>query len=229
MYKALLGKNIIKVSAAHLLLLLAVVLWAGFKGCSMRQRKLLIMPVEFTVAVPAAIEAVAPAPAPEPVRPPPAPAPAPPVAEPPRAPRPRPQVERSTTRVTRAPDSRPATPATPALSEEEIRRLLAEGARPSDRTVDPGVDARMRELIRRTLYEAWTQPSREDAGNAEVVIEIRLAPSGVISGHSIARSSGNHMLDQSVVRAVGSVSRIDGLVADFAARNPSIRIAFRVE
>ncbi len=230
MYKALLGKNVVRVSAVHLLLLLGVVLWAGFKGCAIRERRPLVMPVEFLVAVPAAVETAGPAPVviPKPA-PPPEPAPVPrPVAEPPR-PRPRPPVERSTTRITRTPDSRPAAPVTPTLSEEEIRRLLAEGARPSDRTVDPGVDARMRELIRRTLYNAWTQPSREDAGNAEVVIEIRLASNGAISGHSVARSSGNAMLDQSVVRAVQSVSRIDGLVSDFAARNPSIRIAFRVE
>lgn len=225
-------RTVFCVSAVHMAVILVLIFWAGWKGCAERHKPLII-PVEFTVAVAPeyAEEQIT---LQEPVAPVPKQINIPEEAvEPPPKPKPKPKpvkraIERSTARVTRRDDSAAVKPA-PALSEEEIKKLLLEGAKPADHTSDPGEDARMAAIIHRRLYAAWLQPSREDAGNAVAVVEIRLAGSGRIVGAEIIRSSGNAILDQSVRQAVQSVPRIDGLSNDFVLRNPVIKVSFKVE
>lgn len=117
----------------------------------------------------------------------------------------------------------------PALLEEEIRRLLEKGARLSDVTRIPSDDAIYREIIRRTFYDAWLQPSKEEAGDATAEVELRLADGGLVLSHRLVNGSGNSIFDASVLEAVGRVQRIGGLSLEFLARNPVVTISFRVE
>jgi len=115
------------------------------------------------------------------------------------------------------------------MTEEEIRKLLAEGAKLSDHTSIPDEDSRCFEIVRRTLYGAWSQPGRAEAGNAQAEITLRLGPGGKILGSEIARPSGNRVLDRSVLDALNAVERISGLTAGFMERHKVITISFRVE
>lgn len=203
------------VALAHAVVL---ALLGALSGCRMlfrRPRPERLVPVEFTVAAPAEPVAEA-APLPAEEAPPPAP-----------EPRVRRDIKVSRERVRRA---LPAPPSTERrLSSEEIRRLLAVGAKPADETSVPDEERRCLDLIRRAFYTAWVQPSAEEAGGAEAEVAVRLGPGGTISGASLVRPSGRAVLDDSVMKGVRSVTRIEGLTAGFLTRYPEVVISFRVE
>ncbi len=130
-------------------------------------------------------------------------------------------------RVT-APNSNPPNASMKRLSQEEIARLLALGATPGNRNLTPEGEAFDFEVIRRRLYKAWAQPgSASSKLSAEV--EIRLNSAGNIISRRMLRSSGNAVMDESVMEAVNSVLRIDGLTPGFIDRkNGRVTIVFEV-
>lgn len=211
------------VTLAHVALVVGVCAFSLVRAWLKRTPELSI-PVEVVVAVPA--EPLLPVTAEEPLVPaPPEPAPTP-VPAPVPPPRPtRPPIEVNRTRVTRS----GTPPAEPALSPEEIRRLLAEGAEASDHTNVPGEDARCFEQVRRTLHGAWVQPSSDSAGGLSADVAIRLSAGGRIEGRELVRSSGAEVLDASVLRAAASVAGIEGLTPGFIRRHSVITVSFRVE
>jgi TonB family protein len=228
----------LKVSTATHAVVLVLLLVCPVILSGMRKGSVAI-PVEFTVAVPQA--------PPEPWVKPSPPAPAHSYTEPdtvPDEPRPsgtrtrtsRPQpaaqsVQRSHSKVTRyetVRSTKSSTQSTP-LSQREIQRLLAMGAKPSDTTSIPTADARSFETIRRALYDVWSQPSVEEAGDAVVEVEIELGPDGAVAGWRIVRRSGVAAMDSSVAAALKAVKRIGGLTPTFIARHDTVTIAFRLE
>lgn len=124
------------------------------------------------------------------------------------------------------PDGSPA--GTP-LSQSEIRRLLALGARPGAQTVIPGAEAVSFETIRKAIQDAWIQPRASDAGNAVVEVEINLGDAGTVTSWRIVRRSGVPAMDASVAAALKRVKTIDGLSTGFIQKHPSVTMAFRVE
>jgi|GEM_PF-5038772 len=84
-------------------------------------------------------------------------------------------------------------------------------------------------LIYRTFYEAWSQPGRDEVGNSMATVTITLDRYGRITGRQLTQRSGVEIMDKSVMQAVMSVSRIDGLPPAFAADHPTIRIEFKLE
>jgi TonB family protein len=140
-------------------------------------------------------------------------------------------VQRSHSRVTRyetVHSSRAQKPSTP-LSQSEIQRLLAMGAKLSDTTSIPTSEERSFETIRRALYDVWSQPSAEEAGDAVVEVEIELGAGGAVAGWRIVRRSGVAAMDASVAAALKAVKRIGGLTPAFLARHDTVTIAFRLE
>ncbi len=213
---------------AGLLALLLVSAFAG-RGCG---KRIEITEIEFLVEVPAA-EAAAPDTLAGPVPPPPDPEERPdpdpvpdPEEPPPPAPRQREPIRVSRNRVRREVEPEPSRP---TLSEEELKRLLREGATPADRTVDPGEDARCLARLREALYGAWAQPSAGDVGPRPVVMEISLGAGGTIVDRRLRESSGSPAMDDSVLRAVASVSRVPGLTPGFISRHTRLSIEFRVQ
>ena len=118
------------------------------------------------------------------------------------------------------------------LSADEIRRLLAAGARISDRTSIPMGDlweAGYYNHVHEMMYRVWNQPASLSAGaglSAEVLI--RVQRDGAIVSRKIARSSGNSLMDESVMKAVQSVTRLKPLPAQFSASYKDIRILFEL-
>jgi TonB family protein len=118
--------------------------------------------------------------------------------------------------------------ATP-LSQSEIRRLLAMGAKPGNETVIPGAEARFLETIRTALYNAWSQPTAGEAGSAVVEVEIQLGADGVVTGWRIVKRSGVVVMDASVARALQGIRQIQGLTPTFIGAHATVTVAFRVE
>ncbi len=138
----------------------------------------------------------------------------------------KPKIEKSKVRIFKNNNSKGKT----TLTKEEILRLLAQGAKPSDRTTIPGEEDRCLMVIHNTLYEAWVQPSREEVGDLVVGIEIKFLMDGSIVGRKMVSSSGNDLLDSSAMQAVNIVKRIPGLSEDFLKRHGFvITVSFKVE
>lgn len=215
------------VAIVHVVVISAILISPGCRDM-FRKKPEVAIPVEFLVDVSQ----------PEPAQPEPVvPTPAPPKPEPEKEPEPRkepkpierkrPKIERSTTKVTRKTKPDPE-PKRKKLTEKEIRKLLDDGATPSDRTSIPDEDSRCLDIIRRKLHSAWTQPSTAAFGlSAELRIGLR--GGGVVTSRTIVKSSGSATFDTSVTRAGDVVNKINGLTAGFIRRYPTVTIEFRIE
>ncbi len=220
------GSNLRMVTMVHVVIVLAL---SGMSGCRwlLRPKPKQVIPIEFTVEVPGELaQGLSPVIEPEP--PPPVPAPPPPDPTPVKKTPPkntREKIEISQKRIRRSAGS----DRKPSLSPEEIERLLAEGARPSDRTRIPDADARGFARVRSAFYEVWVQPSRAEAGDETVEAIIILGTGGRVISGRLSRPSGNAVLDNSVRRALNAVKQVTGLPSGFGKRHREISIAFRVE
>lgn len=189
---------------------------------------------------PAPVRTAEPEPVPEPVR------------EPPKPPKPKkpkidpstakvvrrdpPKPERKITKVTLPPKVVPPRPRTtvtfdgPKLSPQEIERLLQLGAKPSDHTSIPASELqRCYAIIQRQLYEAWIRPDASNVSRNDPVIAFRIGPGGRVLSANLSKSSGNAVLDESVVSAARSIGRFNGLSESFVRANQDFTVAFRLE
>lgn len=118
------------------------------------------------------------------------------------------------------------------LSTEEIRRLLAAGARISDHTSIPMGDlweAGYYNHVHEMMYRVWNQPTSLSANSgisAEVLI--RVQRDGLIVSRELVRPSGNALMDESVMKAVQAVSKLKPLPSQFPGNSKDIRILFEL-
>ena len=94
---------------------------------------------------------------------------------------------------------------------------------------NPNEDARARELIAQTFYNAWIRPSTADRGRNPVLMEIEIDEFGNVKGRKMITSSGSATMDASVKNAADAVRRIEGLSRDVARRNKKIPIRFDLD
>lgn len=200
------------VAAVHVGVVVVLMVVSGWRGFP-RKKSAVMVPVEFVVEVPAP-PAVVHEQVPENA-----------LEQESKQSREKP-IERSHTKIRRKSDGKPSQR---QLSQEEIRKLLAKGARAGDHTSIPGDDTRYFEIVRQTLYKAWAQPSAEEVGDAVAEVSIRLRRDGQIIDRNMERESGNAVMDASVMEAVNSVQRITGLSSAFLIRHEAITVSFKVE
>lgn len=170
-----------------------------------------------------------PEPEPEPVpRPEPEPEPEP---EPKPAPEPEPQrdeIKISKKRVERTiKQPRP----TPKLSPEEIEKTLAEnlGETPQ-RVAESDIPRWYYALVRQKMMDAWVEPAGLSLPSGTVtLVRITVNRSGRITNREMIRSSGNSIMDKSVMRAVGSVTRLKALPNTVSGSSKDITIEFELE
>jgi len=217
------------VAAIHIVALIAMI--AASSWPFTRRTRSVTMPVEFVVEVPPAAPVPEAPPVVEPTPPPPEPKP-PPRKTPAPKPRKKKQIKVSKRRVARKTD----TPPERRMSEEEIRKLLQSGAKPSDHTQVPDVYSRELQKIRDAMDEAWERqfrPSYSEVGGATAVVRIWLRPDGSISKWTLEKASGHSDLDASATGAVQSVKRVMGLSSAFLssgkARVEGISIDFCIK
>lgn len=123
-------------------------------------------------------------------------------------------------------------PKTPPLTQEEIKKLLAAGARISDRTSIPAdafPAAWYYALVRQTMYDAWNQPSTlSNTAGLVVEVTIRVMRDGTIVKREVNRRSGNALMDDSVQKAVNSVYQLKPLPPEFGGPYKDIVIEFEL-
>jgi len=84
-------------------------------------------------------------------------------------------------------------------------------------------------VVKQAFYDSWNQPSYADVGDAKVVVTIRLVGNGTVTGHALKKSSGNGVMDASVMQAVQSVRSVGGLPSEFIRNHGDIEMVFNVE
>jgi protein TonB len=167
-----------------------------------------------------------PEPEPEPEPDIPDPVPDPPKPPPPKPPKPeRPKIVKGP-RVVRNSDQPPPKP---RLTQKEIDRLLAAGAKQSDTISIPDEDSRCISLIHDQFHEAWKQPSYEAAGGRDALLVVSFSDNGTVTSYRLSNKSGSDLLDRSVLDAARSVPRVYGLTKAFVARHREVTIRFHVQ
>ena len=101
------------------------------------------------------------------------------------------------------------------LSEQEIKRRLALGAKASDHTVIPGEDQRQKLIVKNVLYDSWVPPSKADAGDAVTVVRLWFGDGGWITKWKMESKSNVPVLDDSVTRLLENIRQVPGLSQDF--------------
>ncbi len=130
------------------------------------------------------------------------------------------------------------------LSESEIKRMLGEGVAPANTAgARPGPGngsggggggsyhpyALYLSQIRAIMYEAWQQPSSLVGKRGLVTtVEIRVQSDGRITRKKISNSSGNAPMDDSVARAIETVSKVPELPPGFGGPYKDITIDFEL-
>lgn len=185
------------------------------------KKKEQIMFVE--LAAPAA-PAPAPAPAPpppEPEPPKPEPVPEPPEPEPEPIPEPTPkpvkqevkkpkEIKVNTNRIVRKEAPKPPpTPAKPRLTEEQLRQALSAGLPTSSSSArssstNPSELSSYYGTIQRIMYQAWDQPPA--VAGLSTRVSIRIAKNGAIMQRNLLTGSGSQAMDDSVMKALRSIS-----------------------
>jgi hypothetical protein len=125
------------------------------------------------------------------------------------------------------PVNRSANPG-PKLTDEEISRRLAQGATAGDHTTRLEGDALNLAKIRGQLNNAWSQPSHAEVGNAVAEVTLKFAPDGRIISAALTQKTGVPSMDSSVMEAVNSVTRVDGVSEDFLKYHSEITVDFKV-
>jgi TonB family protein len=204
------------VTVLHVLAVILIGVMANRGGCRPEPQEE-ILPVDFIMEAPAAAavennSVTAP--------------PAPPDEPPPPEPRIRKPIEVSRELIKR--DHTPTASPRKVPTAEEIRQAMSiRGVEPTIETTAPA-EAAYYDLIRRILYRAWHQPGALHGQGLASRVKIGLHRNGSIHSRKLIGASGNEVMDNSVMSAVNSVSRIPGLSPGFLTRHPTVTITFRL-
>lgn len=220
-------KTFWRIAGAHIVFISVLLLAPILHGCFQRQ------PEEKLLAV-IDLSTIPPAPQPEPMpepEPEPEPQPEPePEPEPQPEPEPEPEekkIEISRKRVRRQDAEKPKPRPTPEQIRQALERKLADQA---DSVVQTDIPAWYYAHVRERMNAAWVEPtglSLPPGAFARVVISVDR--SGLISSRSLQRSSGNSIMDKSVMRAVDSVANLKPLPEKVRGRHKDIIIDFELE
>lgn len=178
--------------------------------------------------IPSPPEPEPPKPLPEPDEPKPSLVPEKPVTKPKPEP---PKIKVSTNKVVRKPDqpSKPTKPQ-PTLTKEQLRKLLEANIKFSS-SGTPSANFSDLSLyyatVRDAMYGAWNQPSSVARG-LSVEVSIRVQRSGAVTQRRLTHSSGSKLMDDSVMQAVNSITRLRALPAEVREESLDITIEFVV-
>ncbi|NLE66930.1 MAG: TonB C-terminal domain-containing protein [Lentisphaerae bacterium] len=231
-------RNTVISAALHIGLVVALLILSS--GSCRRARK----PREITMMA-TLVDTVPPRPeppAPKPPAPEPAPKPAPPkdaIPEPappkpkpkpkpkPEPPKPKPKPEPPKPRPKQEP------PKPPPLTEKQLKDILSRSIKPSDLAralpASPGRFDWYYESLREIMYGAWIPPrSLSKRSGLVTVVVIRVFRDGTLGRREMRKSSGNPLMDQSVMDAVKSISRVDPLPGGLGAAYEDITVDFEL-
>jgi TonB family protein len=139
----------------------------------------------------------------------------------------------STNKIVRQSGPKPsaASPIKSNLTPEQIKKMLDSGVKFTG--VAGGSGGQFSDLglyyaiVQQAMYSAWQQPSSVAKGlTAEVALQV--ARNGAVVQHRLSRSSGNSMMDASVMRAVESVPRLKPLPPEIGGPQLDVTVEFVV-
>ena len=117
-----------------------------------------------------------------------------------------------------------------ALSEAEIRRLLAAGARAGNRNQTPANEAsRCYGVIQQAFRKACANTLEGSPTGQAPVLRVTFGPGGAVRGIALGESSGDRGFDAQVLAACRKVRRVTGLSAKFLQDYPNVNIRVDVE
>ncbi len=134
------------------------------------------------------------------------------------------------------------------LTPEEVRKLLERGAHLGNKSSLSEADMRrllngdqkfgdgspvsqefvVLDMVRQALYRAWNQPTTIGIAGLVTKVELTFSSDGAIVGSRMINSSGNKVMDASVMQAVQSVHRVSGLPAAFLSSHRRIPVSFEL-
>ena len=117
---------------------------------------------------------------------------------------------------------------TKLLSAAEIRKRLAAGSQIGDHTSEVDDNYLYLEIVRRTFYQAWTQPSSIPIDGMAVKVDIEIGLNGAVLSSRLSSSSGNAVMDESVMEAVRAVRRIPNLSPEFIRQHRRMPVVFEL-
>ena len=147
------------------------------------------------------------------------------------------KIKVSTNKITKAKSKANDKSKKPALTQAEIRQLLASGIPMGPGGGGQGVGTTSGEvsalswyyaLVRAQMYEAWDQPGGLSGAGLVTQVRIRVQRDGTITSRELARRSGNSLMDDSVMKAVNAVSRLKPLPPDVPGSYKDITIDFEL-
>ena len=223
-------RNVWISTAVHVTIVFAVVLYSLILSCSLRKPKPLeditIVDLNSVVVDEPPLTPVEEITPPEPAKPPP-PKPEPaPIPEPVK--KKKKKIEVSKKKVKRAQDEKP--PPKPKLKESDIKKMLDE-AKITRGSKSPPTDfpfAWYYALVREKMYSAWEQPSGLSASGLRALVSIRVHKDGSITQKKLVHSSGHAQMDESVMKAVRSVSKLKALPPQFGGSYKDITVEFEL-
>jgi len=115
----------------------------------------------------------------------------------------------------------------PTLSEADMRRLLNSDSKFGDGSAVTQ-EFIVLDMVRQAMYRAWNQPTDIGIAGLTTRVELTFNPDGTIVGSRILSSSGNKVMDASVMRAVESVHRVSNLPSGYLASHRRIPVAFEL-
>ncbi len=230
-------KYLWRIAGVHLALVMALFVSSWFRGCRKSSQEDVIY-VDLVASLPAApVETLTIDRDPEPIQeqepPPPVeerPPPPPPVEErapPPEETRPRREpIVVSRERVRRGTDEPQQT-----LSAEEIRREMERATRNiRSEVTSVAIPRSYHDHVGQVMHSAWRQPRGLSLpADAMTTVVIRVNRDGTIVSRRQTRSSGNSVMDSSVMAAVESVARLQPLPSSFSGNHADITINFGLD
>lgn len=78
--------------------------------------------------------------------------------------------------------------------------------------------------LRDRYYAVWAPPSVPDAATLVVTLKIRVKRDGTVLSHELVKSSGNSLMDGSVLDAAQQVTKIDPLPPGFGGQQDPVEI-----
>ncbi|NKB25093.1 MAG: TonB family protein [Kiritimatiellae bacterium] len=122
-------------------------------------------------------------------------------------------------------------PLSPQLTREEIRKLFAENAPPTRNTTSykDEIPSWYYALVREKMYQVWEQPDgMSSRAGLIATVQIRVQKNGAITKRVLVQSSGDDVIDQTVMNAVQSVSRLKPLPSEYKKSYKDIAVDFQL-
>ena len=119
------------------------------------------------------------------------------------------------------------------MTERQLKDILSRSIKPSDLAralpASPGRFDWYYESLREIMYGAWIPPrSLSKRSGLVTVVVIRVFRDGTLGRREMRKSSGNPLMDQSVMDAVKSISRVDPLPGGLGAAYEDITVDFEL-